>query len=472
MTVSSDELSQLLKQGKSPRLDWFPESAPQDAIALTLTALANSGGGTIVVGILGPAAAVIGVKDARAALDRIVQAALSVEPRLVIPYPDVVKYQDRSLVVATVPRGMPHVYSFEGRFLVRSEYENVPLKPRDLRRLFLERGELSFETEPAAHATLEDIDWSAADAYAEKVSSTGLAGSTENVLIRRGCLTHADGSLRPTHAGILLFGKFPQQFVRTSEITAARFHGEVMEDRLIRQDITGTLPDQLRKAEAFLKDNLRKELQLGRTMARAEAFEVPLEAARELVVNAVAHRDYDQTGDCVHLNLYRDRLEIVSPGGLPGPITVDNMTHERFSRNPIIVQVLSDMGFIERLGYGVDRIIGLMRDRGLHAPVFEDTSVTFKAVLYNQSSERAASPEVESLVVQGTYHGLPVNSRQEAALRMLHNGSTRITNKDLQTLYPDVHAETIRRDLADLVGKNILRKLGEKRGSYYVLKPA
>jgi ATP-dependent DNA helicase RecG len=148
------------------------------------------------------------------------------------------------------------------------------------------------------------------------------------------------------------------------------------------------------------------------------------------------------------------------------------MTYERFSRNPIIVQVLSDMGFIERLGYGVDRIIGLMRDRQLQAPVFENTSISFKAVLYNQSSAPAQAAEADSIVVQGLYNGQPVNPRQEAALKMLHNGSSRITNKDLQTLYPDVHAETIRRDLADLVSKNILRKLGEKRGSYYVLKPA
>ncbi|MBE2183100.1 MAG: transcriptional regulator, partial [Anaerolineae bacterium] len=61
--------------------------------------------------------------------------------------------------------------------------------------------------------------------------------------------------------------------------------------------------------------------------------------------------------------------------------------------------------------------------------------------------------------------------RQESALHFLRTGNTRITNKDLQTQYPDIHAETIRRDLADLVNRNVLRKLGEKRGSYYVLIP-
>jgi ATP-dependent DNA helicase RecG len=63
-----------------------------------------------------------------------------------------------------------------------------------------------------------------------------------------------------------------------------------------------------------------------------------------------------------------------------------------------------------------------------------------------------------------------VNPRQEAALQYLLSGHSRITNSDLAAVFPEVHAETIRRDLADLVSKNILRKLGEKRGSYYILR--
>ena len=70
----------------------------------------------------------------------------------------------------------------------------------------------------------------------------------------------------------------------------------------------------------------------------------------------------------------------------------------------------------------------------------------------------------------GQYRGVPIKIRQEAALTYLLSGNSRITNSDLQALCPDVHPETIRRDLADLVTKNILRKLGQKRGSYYVLK--
>src|SRR5690606_27925355 len=103
-----------------------------------------------------------------------------------------------------------------------------------------------------------------------------------------------------------------------AEITAARFAGETMTDTFTRQDIGGSLPDQIRMAEAFLHDHLRRDFQLGSSMAREERFEYPMEAARELVVNAVAHRDYSIQGDAIHLFLFSNRMEVTSPGGLPG----------------------------------------------------------------------------------------------------------------------------------------------------------
>lgn len=470
--MSVDELWLSVKNGRNDRLDWLAESAPINAIAANLTAMANTHGGTLVMGIVGPTATMIGVRDVENVIDRMIQAALSIEPSLIIPLPRVIRINDRPVVVAHIPPGMPHVYSLDGRYLYRNGAENAPLKARDLRRLLIERGEVHFETEIARGASMDDLNWDQASDY---VTGLGVVGdiSVEAFLLKRGCLAEQDGRLRPTNAGILLFGKDPHTFIRGAEITAARFAGDTMSDTFSRQDIAGTLPEQLRRAETFLRDHLRKGVQLGRTMARAESFEYPLEAARELVVNAVAHRDYSVAGDNIRVFIYRDHMEVFSPGGLPGPVTIANIKDERFSRNPVIVQVLSDMGFIERFGYGVDRVIDLMRERQLRAPRFEETSGGFRVTLYSEpvaDSQAAVPNEPAALIFNGEYRGVAINSRQEAALIYLNSGNTRITNSDLQNLCPDVHPETIRRDLADLVTKNILRKLGEKRGSYYILK--
>jgi len=372
------------------------------------------------------------------------------------------------MVVVQVPRGMPYVYALDGRYLTREGVANNPLPPHLLRRLMLERGDVTFEAEPARGARKEDLDWAQVEAYAAGLSGMG-GVSGEQVLIKRGCLVQRDGELLPTNAGILLFGKDPQQFLRGADITAARFAGREMGDVFTRQDINGTLPQQIRRAETFLVDNLRKGVQLSEHMARTEQLEYPLKAVRELVVNAVAHRDYSIQGDGIRLYLFSDRLEITSPGGLPGPVTVDNIVDERFSRNSAIVQVLSDMGFIERLGYGVDRVIALMREAGLPEPQFTETAGGFRVTLLNKPVSGAEAGEPE--LFGGVFRGQPINRRQEYALDFLVNrNNARITNKDLQELCPEVHSETIRRDLADLVSRGLLVKMGEKRGSYYVLK--
>lgn len=471
--MSSEDLWQIVKSGRSERLDWLSENAPLDTMATILTAMANSQGGTLVLGIIGPAATVVGVRDSGNAIDRVIQAALSVEPPLIIPMPRTVPLKDKQVILAHIPPGMPHVYALDGRYLSRQGIDNIALKPRELRRLIMERGELSFETEVARGASLDDIDWDKAKAYVTTLGGINEA-EVETALLRRGCLTQQDGRMRPTNAGILLFGKDPQRHIRGAEITAARFPGDEMSDSFQREDIVGTIPDQIRRAEAFLRDHLRKAVNLGKTMERSETFEYPLEAARELVVNAAAHRDYTITGDGVRLFIFRSRMEVHSPGGLPGPVTIDNIKDERFSRNPVIVQVLSDMGFIERLGYGVDRVIDLMREKHLRAPEFEETAGGFRVSLYNdpvdESEVKAAEEEAAPAKLDGEYKGQAINPRQESALLyLLHDGNPRITNSDLQALCPEVHPETIRRDLADLVGKGILRKLGQKRGSYYVL---
>jgi ATP-dependent DNA helicase RecG len=136
------------------------------------------------------------------------------------------------------------------------------------------------------------------------------------------------------------------------------------------------------------------------------------------------------------------------------------------------------MGFIERLGYGVDRVLELMRNQRLREPDFTETGGSFRVILYNRraGSDEGAdetlmprSPELVRLL--SSYRDLALNPRQEAALTyLLQPENSRITNSELQSQFSDVHAETIRRDLADLVAKNILIKKGQKRGSYYVLQ--
>lgn len=429
----------------------LPARATLTDLAATLVALANGRGGTLLLSLDD-----VSVDDA---IDRVLEASLMVIPTLNLPKPRPVAGRQ---IAVTIPPDLSKVFALDGRYLLREGNLNRPISPRELRRLLIERGEVSYEEEPTRDANVDDLDWAAIDQYAAKISTR--RESPRDLLVRRGCLVKSGTRYVPTHAGILLFGNDPQRFLRGARITAVRFAGVTMSDTFTRQDIGGSLPTQIRRAETFLLDQLRRNVRLGASMERDEQIEYPMEAARELIVNAVSHRDYSVQGDDIRLFIFADRLEVTSPGKLAGQVTLDNIVDERFSRNPAVVQVLSDMGFIERLGYGVDRIISLMAAHDLPAPEFTETAGGFRATLFNSG---ANVPETSLTTADPNVILTP---RQEAALEFLRrDGNARITNGDLQEMFPNVHSETIRRDLADLVSKGLLLKRGEKRGSFYIL---
>jgi ATP-dependent DNA helicase RecG len=245
-------------------------------------------------------------------------------------------------------------------------------------------------------------------------------------------------------------------------ILATRFSGIAFGDQFIKQDITGTLSEQLQQADLFVRDNLRSVVRLVGLRHR-ESLEYPFDAVRELLVNAVAHREYNLQGDCIHLNIFSDHLEVSSPGELPGPVTLQNLLEARFSRNAVIVQVLSDLGFVERLGYGLERVVNLMSDNGMQLPRFEERAGTFRVTLLGE-------PPLESQQFDyAQYAELDLNLRQQRAITYLAKHQ-RITNSEYQTLCPDVHPETLRRDLVDLVKRQVLLKIGDKRATYYIFK--
>jgi ATP-dependent DNA helicase RecG len=459
------ELRELIRQGKGQVFDWYPRDVPVRDLAASMVALANSAGGTVLIGLTPRVGRPQGLHDPEAAIDKALTAALSTTPPLIIPLPRIIEMDGRAMVSITVPPGLPHVYSLDGKYLNRGGADNAPMKPRALRRLMMARGELRWEAQIPDGVTLDDLDWDAVSAYLERLDLLSDV-SPEMMLLRRGCLAGQEGDAVPTFAGLLLFGRDPQRWVRGAEIEIARFSGREMGDAFVRQTISGTLSHQLRQAEAFLADNVRSIVRVGSGMMHEEQPQFPLEAAREALVNAVAHRDYDITGDQIRVFLFADRLEVTSPGGLPGPVTLENIADERFSRNEVIVQILADMGFIERLGYGIDRMMRLMKEHQLPPPRFKETGGGFRAILMGADDPMPAPSSAPNL---DDYDHVELNQRQEQALAFVLV-QRRITSRDYQTLCPEVHPETLRRDLVDLVRRDILLKVGDKRATYYILK--
>jgi ATP-dependent DNA helicase RecG len=392
-------------------------------------------------------------------------------------------------LIIRVPRSIDLHSLSDGRVLVRVAGENRPLTGDEIRNLVATKAIGDYEIESVPGATMADLD---AEIIAEyigkreartrrKIDVGDNSEAATQLLKDIGAL---DGRGNPTVAGILLFGKSPQAFLPHSGVVFVKFPGVEPRGEAgrvgygRREEINGPLARVIERSWQVILEEMRVGA-IVKGLEREEVLEYPEFAVREALVNAVCHRDYRLRGRRIEIRKYADRLEIISPGGLAGFITLDNIIEEHFSRNPRLVQGLFQWGYIEELGLGIDRMIEDMVSAGHPAPKFNATAYSFTVIMSNVRERRAmqnivltpaptssASPAAEVTTSSGN---LTVNERQARAIQYVRDHG-RITNKDFQVLCPNVTPETLRMDLADLVDKNLLMRVGEKKGTFYILK--
>ncbi len=441
-----------------PQLAFLPEADP-DWIAECLVAFANGEGGLIVLGLdeEGRFGDEIWGEEAEGAF----RAAASLcRPPVRGDWQQVETPQGMLIGIRVARSNELHSLA-DGRVLIRSGASNRPLSGQEIHQLASTKDANDFELQTVPGATQRDFERTILEEYIEKREQRGApASALKNLLFEIGAVDQ-DGS--PTVAGILLFGKRPQTFLPQSGLVFVKFPGTEPrgEDGGVgygrRDELSGPLARIIERAWAITLEEMRIGAVVN-GLEREELTEYPPFAVREALVNAVCHRDYSIKGRRTEIRMYADRLEIISPGGLPGYITLDNLVEEHYSRNPRLVNGLYQWGYIEELGLGIDRMIEEMVQAGHNPPKFRDTPYSFTVTLTNTRERKAVPRGAQSM-----------NERQTRALSYVReNGS--ITNREYQRLFEEVSSETLRRDLADLVERGHLLKIGSNKGTYYILK--
>lgn len=449
----------MLKKNPGQRLAYLP-GADVELLAECLVAFANGDGGMIVLGVDEDGRIIDSIweEEAEGALHRALELCQPPVPTHWQP----IETAKETLVGIQVPRSSELHTLEDGRVLIRSGNRNRPLAGDEVRDLAASKNTAEFETEIVPGARPDDIDRDILRDYLDRREARGAAKvtSTKELLFEIGG-TDREGN--PTTNGILLFARNPQMFYPQSGIVFVKFSGTEPrgEDGAIgygrRDEIAGPLPRIVERAWNIIFEEMRVGATVNK-LEREELLEYPRFAVREALVNAVAHRDYRIRGRRIEIRMYADRLEIISPGGLPGYMTLDNLVEEHFSRNPRLVNGLYQWGYIEELGLGIDQMIEEMVQAGHPPPEFKATPHMFTVTLFN-NRERAPTPKWTK----------SMNERQTRALTYVReNGS--ITNREYQKLCSDVSAETLRLDLVDLVDRGILLKIGSKKGTHYILK--
>ena len=456
-------LKSILKQGPGPHTEYMAEP-DADRLAETLVAFANGDGGTVLLGVEmdgTPAEGMLGDEMEEALRAALVQCRPPIRTEW-----EQMETAQGTVAAIHVPRSTELHALADGRVLIRSGAENHPLGGEQVRQLASGKSSGDFEMQDVAGALPSDLDNDIIKDYIarrEEKQGRQIKLPQDRLLQQIGAVT-ADS--KPTVAGLLLFGLEPQFYLPQSGLTFVRFSGTELRGPgglpgySRRDEITGPLAQIIERTWTILMQEMRLEAVVT-GLRREERTEYPTIAVREALVNAVCHRDYRLTGRRIEIRMFDDRIEIHSPGGLPGYITIDNIVEEHFSRNPRLVNGLYHWNYIEELGLGVDKMIETMVQAGHPQPEFRATPHSFTVTLKNAKERETQTG--------GSAWESSMNERQLRAIQhMRENG--RITSRDYQDLCPDVSPETLRLDMVDLTDRGVVMKVGMKRGTYYIMR--
>ena len=345
------------------------------------------------------------------------------------------------------------VYKRVGRSTVRATSEEI-------RKMALEGKKIYWDELICEEASLEDINrgklrWFLRKAKTERSLDIDPEISIKEALERLKLMK--DGKL--ANAAILLFGKEPQYFFLQAETRCGRFKGvDVTEPFIDMKLVRGDLFDQVDETEKFVLRNISKAawIEPGK-IERQEKWEYPPDAMREAVINAICHRDYEDSGN-VQIRIFDDRIEIWNPGLLPEPLTPEDLKrkHESKPRNRLIAQCFFLVKFIEQWGTGTNKMMDWCLRDELPEPLFEETAGSFVVTLRKEITE-------DFLREKG------LNERQIKAVLYARSRED-ITNREYQEINK-VSRNTASRELKALVELGIFRNIGTgKRNLRYTTR--
>ena len=362
-----------------------------------------------------------------------------------------------------------------GGAYIRSGGTDRPMSDYEVFSYINSRGRPTDDETPVVDATLNDLDSGLIDEYLTALKQRGAAsrmleGEREEILKRLYIVRDLDGTYRPTNAGLAFFGKYPQEFFPQLRITFVQYYGVSEDERtpggerfLDNQSFEGPITEMLSRAEVHVTAAMRKS-SLIEGLMRTDVLEYPQEALREILANAVAHRDYSSNvvGSQVQIKMFANRLEVISPGGLHGIVNIDNIEDEASTRNARLMRIMEDMRVVENRGSGINAILSAMREANLEPPVFVDRRTSFCVTLHNHT---LMNPNAIEWLNQ--FADRDINDKQRLALVYLRQKPS-IDNAAYRRLNR-VDAATAGQELRGLVGEELVKQEGMKRWTYYQL---
>jgi len=415
-------------------------------IAREIFVFVNAAGGKIVVGV-SDNGSVKGVDVSNKKLSAIQNLTRNIEPSI-----DIQVYNIENLIIIEVPEGTQKPYSVNGRFFLRTGPSSQQLNTEEVRDFFQKERRVFFdELENMEFSVESDID---VKAFGNFVKALGVS----NVLGKSELLDNLDllKNERMKNAGVLLFSKRVSRFIRTATITCVLYQGHDKYKVLDRKEYEGNLYSNFTDAINYLRSKLNTEFII-KGGPREERLELPEEALREALLNAIAHRDYYSTGN-IQVSVFKDRVEIDNPGGLFGRMKVDDLFGRSLPRNPLLFDLMQRMSLVEKIGSGLMRMKSVVREYNLpDIELLADKNwftIVFSRVKEEKLAEKKGKPKEKTR-----------EKTREKVFQLIEK-KPEITTIELMEA-TGLTRRGIEWNLAKLKEEGVIRRKGSKKSGYW-----
>jgi ATP-dependent DNA helicase RecG len=382
------DIADFIRKGEGKTLE-FKETLPSgESLARTAVAFSNMAGGRIIIGIEDRSRKLIGVSenDALDFPDRIYGMIYDRCSPAIIPEVYLVSVADSKVLVVEIYPGAlkPYYLKSKGRekgIYVRVGAVNKPADQEMIGELERQRQNISFDEQTLYDKTEAHLDIERLTKDFQRLSGREL--TPPDLLNLR--IIREEGKQRfVTVGGMMLAGR--ENLPEYARVKCARFKGTEMAEFIDQKEFNGLLYEQAEEAMKFAMTHIAKSGKI-EGLQRIDRYEVPLEAIREAIVNAIVHRDYSISGADIKFAIFDDRIEITSPGCLPRSLEIEDIMAGRSEiRNKVIARFFKEIGFIEQWGTGMRKMVNLCASANLPEPEFKESGLFFKIIFKKGSA--------------------------------------------------------------------------------------
>ncbi|MCP4753168.1 MAG: histidine kinase [Proteobacteria bacterium] len=385
--MNPKKLLEIIEQGENATVEFKSSAVRPEGIAREIVAFSNTMGGLILIGveddgrISGISSHISEEWAANIARNNLMPA---ISPG--ISKQDV---ENKEVLLIEVPKGIHKPYqTLDGKFWIRVGSTNRIATKEELSRLFQQAGLVHFDLSPVEGTSNIDLDYQRLNDYWSGYYDIPFLALTETeqnkILNNADILVPFEGTSTVSVGGLLIFGKYPQKRLPQSSIVTAVFQGTNITDHLLdKKEVTGTLPELIDRTSSLVQLFIPKPSVI-EGMKRKEEVLLPAKAVREILVNAVSHRDYSLSDRKISVYIFSNRVEITSPGKIPNTLTLEKIKVGNSAlRNHFVVKYLDNLRYIDGLGRGIPLVIKTLGER----VVFEEIGILFRVTLFFNQTE-------------------------------------------------------------------------------------